>query len=260
MPDQPAVQFYPWDKPALEAGEYELKVSQHLKNAADDAKGDQVFDETVHFDRRLLVQGDRLTIDPSHLGQVFPPTGGLGEFGDCLAHATLRRPTLPWERPLDGDTDRAPWMAVLLFDSEIHPPPVVQQLTMADLTHDPASALPSTTASYGDGYALMNKRFEPDWGEAWTDGCRALDLDITTFYELAPTREEMKWLCHSRRMIEPVSINGVPADPLDDPGHVALVVGNRFIRTDQAGQRHYTAHLVSLEAMGGFLLPTAAAT
>jgi hypothetical protein len=239
----PTVQFFQYDIPALEAGSYTLTVTQH----AADTRANPAFDETFAFVRTIAVSGDRFTVEGSHLGAVFPPTGS-GEFGQCLPHVTCVRPTLPWERAVQADSFGTPWLAVLLFDSETYPPPPLQSLTVADLARSQGS-LPAATASYADADAA----FAPELGESWTDPLHAIDVDRATFCALAPTLLDLPLLAHARKLIEASTDD----DPLDDPGHVSLIVGNRAIESDATGTRSYTAHLVSLEGLGPFL-PNAA--
>jgi hypothetical protein len=239
----PAVQFYVADIPALQAGSYDLTVTHHAKNLS--TQGDQ-FDESYVFARTIAVRGDRFTLDPAHLGALFPPTAGRGEFGGCLSHVTLLRPTLPWEREIAQDTIGTPWLAVLLFDSETYPAPSIAAVTVADLSHGAnGSTLPAATASYGDA----DPAFGPEYGEALTDPVKVIDVDVETFGRLAPRAADLPWLAHAREVVEA----NAKADPFDDPGHVALVVGNRTIENDPSGARTYTAHLVSLEGLASFL-------
>ncbi len=238
----PSVQFYAFDIPALQAGSYDLAVTHHAKNLS--PQGHQ-FDEAYVFARKIAVRGDRFALDPAHLGAVFPPSG-RGEFGQCLPHVTLLRPTLPWEREIAQDTLGTPWLAVLLFDSQTHPAPKIQAATVADLSRTlTGSKLPATTASYGDA----EPSFAPEYGESLSDPVRVIDVDRAAFAQLAPRAADLPWLAHARQLIEA----NAATDPLDDPGHVALVVGNRLVESDPTGQRTYTAHLVSLEGLRAFL-------
>jgi hypothetical protein len=224
--------FHAACRPALEAGDYDLRVEQqltrtvaadgHAAGAAIDVGGQPLPGVRSYG---FTVDGPRFTLDGSLIHAVFPPTNGRGVYVSRLPMIVLRRRTLPWERTLAAPAAGAPWLAVLLFEegevTTISPCTVGDVLDGAGLPNPAKLALPAQNAA---------ARALP---------CIAIDLPLTLFREIAPMPVEIPLLCHVRQ----VSTQDKELLGMDDDGWFAVVVGNRI---PEPGKK-YVACLVSLE-------------
>ncbi len=124
----------------------------------------------------------------------------------------LNRPTLPWERLVDGKSEDIPFLALLIFneDEELNgdvKPPI--SITLEEL-----------------GYPL-----EP--GEKPTDKVNVIDVKPSLLYLIMPTGEELRLLAHGRE------------SAIDDSEkhQRAVVIAKRL----PASKKRNIAHLVMLE-------------
>jgi hypothetical protein len=122
-PEPPGrITFTGYRRPSLESGDYEITVKQNVSL------------DSVPFGvtRTFTVSGDRFTLRPQAVREVFPPDGSLGDHSNVLPHIVLDRPTLPWERDVRPDAapsgDRPPWLALLVFSAGESPTPAVVTL------------------------------------------------------------------------------------------------------------------------------------
>ena len=265
---EPTISFVQHELPPLEAGEYRLIVEQKIKNAATQT----TIAEQAQQEYRFAICTERFQLHPNQVVKVFPPEDSRGAYAQALPHVMLSRTTLPWERsPYDSpahdpaqhngdslDKDVTPWLAVLLFDQNDPPPTAMTassgpagHTSVRDLLHDdvhpensrpdsappanPRGALPPNTLSY----------FQPepwedllDCSETPDDPCQVIDIPVTLWKRVAPTRQDLPWLAHAR------TIKYGPSEQA-----YALVIGNRL----PAAGHTSTAYLVSLEGMGAYL-------
>lgn len=255
--------------PALMAGEYDVNVSLHVKNDDPTAQNpdDQAYlDHTYDQKKKFAVYGHRFSMPPDQLHSVFPPDESQGEFDDVLAHVVLTNPTMPWQRSAlavstitrttgsvpDG-SDGMPWLALLVFHAADKVPDAVTA-KVGDLQREPfaadpdsaakrASTLPDTAATYPN--------LTLDYGEAYSQNCRVIDIPVDVFSSVVPALVDLPWLAHDRTITptlpssveDTASSSGVPT--------YSVVVANRLPKDDDEA----TVHLVSLENMSD-LLPT----
>jgi hypothetical protein len=252
--------FTEWRPPPLQAGAYELTVTQALSHGADTTAGAYIKEGHTTV-RRFTVRGERWSLDPTELLAVFPPNNNNGEYHNVLPHAVFYRRTLPWERSPELGVDHESWLAVLLFEED--EAPKLQNVQVGDLMRDPfphsaddpttaASTLGATTACYGDGFAALAKkfdkpalRFELEQGEQLYDACQIIDIPFDLFAKIAPSGSDLKWLAHVRAVSSEKKAGASPGDSQEN----SVVVGNRLPRPNGK----CIAHLVSLEGMSVFL-------
>ncbi|MFI6769267.1 hypothetical protein [Streptomyces sp. NPDC050355] len=232
--------------PRLSAGRYTFTAHQTL------TRGGQPVDEgylptaAAPVVQPLEVRAPRFGVEPEWVHGAYPPAGATGLYSDVLPHVTLTRPTLPWER--DGEAarngTRLPWLALLVFgEGEVAGDPHclgrTDGRTVAQLS-DPAHRSPD------DGPDVVLPSFDagdPIPAEDLERVCRTVLVDRAAFHASAPTKDELPYLTHVRRVNE--RHQGVTYSlDLIQIGDYAVVVGNRLPRA--AGGR-YVAHLVSLE-------------
>lgn len=229
----PTIDFLGYQLPPLDAGEYTLTVSQTVSAVESGAIPAAVIPATTFEPPplHLFVAGPRFVLDPSAVVGVFPPPGSLGDHSAVLPHVLLRPSTAPWQRATvapSGVPDaaardlvrRTPWLALVLFDADEAPTPLV--VRVGDLTRGASGAaapsFPGLPAEPGD---------HPD------DPVAVIDVPKGTLSRLLPTAAEMPLLTHVR-------VRG------DGPGAgvtTAVVLGNRLPPAGAGA----TVHLVSLE-------------
>lgn len=272
MTDAPnTVTFISSHQPPLPAGDYVLQVSQTVTNTQPTG-ADDTFDETFVNSHTFAVLGDRFSLDPTSIQSLFPPPDARGEFGNVLAHAVLNRRALPWIRsPRLVADDSLPWLAILVFAASEAPTPVpaaLGDLARAPFVHKAdgsgttaPSSLPDATLSYPDAYAQLPVNsdtgepppFELEWGQAWSDPCTVIDVNLSLFASLVPTAADLAWLGHARQ-VSMVKKAGV--DDHDVPGDFSVVVANRLPGDGTSA----TAHVVCLEGMAPLLPGSGIAT
>jgi hypothetical protein len=250
--------------PALESGEYEIRVTQKIAGAHA-PKGGHVnaVAESFQTVARFTVRGERFALAPAELHSVFPADNAVGEYENVLPHAVLTRKTLPWERtPLatglpggDGRSDVPAWLAVLLIDEndiDEYPAfnPVPRTVTVGDLFKPavhPASSL-GGGCSYFDHAASADN--ELDVGESLADLCTVIDLPLPLFRAVAPAVDDLKMLAHVRDVSVANHDKAPSSVGAQDAGTgFSIVIGNRL---PVPGRKSY-AYLVSLENLDGQL-------
>ncbi|MEO0987683.1 MAG: hypothetical protein AAFY20_19410 [Cyanobacteria bacterium J06639_14] len=104
---QGQIQFIQSHQMALDTGHYKVSVQQTVK----------VADDQDDFNTQLafVVQGNRFELTQPEIHAVFPPAGSLGDHSHVLPHVALKSSTLPWERLAQPDTQKAPWLALILI-------------------------------------------------------------------------------------------------------------------------------------------------
>lgn len=207
-PAPPAkVEFIDWHRPPLESGDYEITLTQKVS-------GDGTIPAGTEFTATatLAVAGERFSLAPAEVVEVFPPPGSLGDHSNVLAHVALRRSTLPWERTAEPSGDPAtdpPWLALLVLHPGEVPSP--QTVTAGDLGMD------------------------LETGQDPADKVAVIDVPAELATAIAPTGTELALLTHVRQGTD---ASGVPVGD-----ELAVVVANRL----PAAGGTSVAHLVSME-------------
>jgi len=258
------VTFIQHQLPGLEAGSYELDISQHV----DDSGGQAISGDTLSRSYTFAVTGDRFRLsNPSAtVASTFPSSNATGEFTTVLPHVVFTTPSLPWTRVptkglprlpapgADSDADVPTWLAVLLLDGD-------DAAAFPGLVLEPATAVlgdlfpPAVYAqsTLGENYSYFTGAVDTsglDTGEAVADPVQVIDIPLQLFADIGPTLTDLTLNAHVRRLSvqnKPMALGDTPpADPL---GTFAIVVGNRLPQADK--QSH--AYLVSLESLQDFL-------
>jgi hypothetical protein len=259
------VTFLQYQLPGLDAGSYELDISQHVN----DSRGQPISGDTLSRTYRFAIAGDRfrLTNPSATVASTFPASNATGEFATVLPHVAFVASSFPWTRyptrqppPLpapDQDTDVPAWLAVLVLDDD-------DATAFSGLTLDPVTAALGDLfppgvydkSTLGTNYSYFTGAADTgglDAGEAVADPVQIIDVPLALFADIAPTLEDLKLTAHVRRL----SVQNKPAPagakPSADPiGTFSIVVGNRL---PQPGKRSH-AYLVSLESLESFLPAT----
>jgi hypothetical protein len=253
-PDQ-TIEFAQFEAPPLTAGEYKLTVEQTIcsDDRADAFDGSQPITYSKVYS--FAVYTERFQLHPELIVKVFPPDGSHGDYGAILPHVMLARSTLPWERSPNATgagSDHVPWLALLLFDEDD------QSVTPRAAANGPAQftardLLPGDVPLAGGGTGRLpadtvscfprgRKRADPlDYGESLDDPCQVIDVPVALWSRVAPRKEDLSWLAHTRTVK-----HGTGPEQ-----SCAVVTANRTPTFHHTS----TVHLVSLEGMEGYLPP-----
>lgn len=261
------VTFIQHQLPGLEAGSYQLGLSQHV----DDSAGQPISGDTLSRSYAFAVTGDRFRLsNPSAtVASTFPASNATGEYSTALAHVVFSAPSFPWVRSpaktppalpapgKDADADVPTWLAVLTLDDD-------DAAAFPGLTLDPVTGVLGDlfpTAAYGpstlgENYSYFTGAKDTnglETGQATGDPVQTVDIPLELFADIAPTLDDLKLSAHVRR----VSVENKPAaqgapPPADPIGSFAIVVGNRLPQPDMRSH----AYLVSLESLEDFLPAT----
>jgi hypothetical protein len=223
--------FYDNYQTPLSAGSYRFVLQQTVSVEGEDSRH-------YYRDQPFEVLAPRYAIDGSEIQAYFPPSGGIADYKNVLPHMVLRTRSLPWERAVWQDAQRAPWLALLvLSEQEISDGKVIIKTgKAADLEPEP-TAPPWTRKE--DGELILLPKI--DVKEEQQTPVRLLDLDLKLFLELCPRRKELPLLAHIRQVD---TANKVPLEMVTD-GEFAVLVANRFPSPGAS-----TVHLISLEGWG----------
>ncbi|MFD1546277.1 hypothetical protein [Nonomuraea guangzhouensis] len=162
----PQITFIGYRRPALKSGAYHIAVEQKVIIGSTS----DTFAATGDF----TIAGERFTLAPSAVKQVFPPDGSLGEHSTALPHIVLNRPTLPWERDPGGPGSQPPpWLALLVFSDDERPQPTV--VTLADLP------------------AVQRESHQSP-----TDPVTVIDVPKALLADLLPAYDDLRYLAHVR--------------------------------------------------------------
>jgi len=213
------IEFVQFHRPGLAPGDYTITVTQEVAIPG-------VQQTPFSTQRHFAVYGDRFSLKPQDIQAVFPPDGSLGEHSNVLAHIVFNRSTLPWERQADAHKEDVPWLALLLFEDQEKPSPLIVKLS--DL-ENPAS---------------FPAKFPPlqlESGQKPDDLVTVIDVKKRLLQTMLPTADALALLAHVRV--------GLNAD--GSQNELAVIIGNRLPVSGATS----TVHLVSLEdryAKGSF--------
>jgi hypothetical protein len=232
VPDTTTVQFISSHRPAIEAGEYRLTVTQKVSGEGIEKPFSEKYEDTKSF----VVQGRRFSLDPSFVFSVYPPHNARGNFSRFLPHLILRRRSFLWERSLfgqpSGDEQSPPWLALLLIHAGEglveQEAGMIGDLMPGSFEYKAGATRPSTRTAQILSYGLT----KPALGESAADPCFLIDIPVGLFHRIAPPADDLRWLAHARKA----------------QGEFSVIVGNRLPAGGESA-----AHLVCLEGMGRYL-------
>nr|WP_315186921.1 hypothetical protein [uncultured Albidiferax sp.] len=241
--------------PPITAGRYTVTVQQDITELDENGKNKTpgLAKTYVSPSRTVHVQGERFSLNPRDIEGVFPPEGGVGDYGNenALPHITFLRKSLPWEQgsglPAVQHRPPPPWLALLVFhESDEGGLPTIAPATVGDLSFEKRDSTPlrdgrggkPVIASYAD--LASTSPWELRTGEDASDACLIVDIPVTLFRRIAPTVEDLGWLAHSRIAAGPSA-----RQPL------SAVIANRLPLREGSS----VACLVSLEQIATCLLP-----
>ncbi|MFE7539254.1 hypothetical protein [Streptomyces platensis] len=240
------VAFHDYRRPKAAAGVYTLAVQHQLKGH------DRLDNASLPgTSQKFEIRAVRFVLDPSSVHAHYPAKGASGDFSRTLAHITLNRSILPWERLLKARgeqastvavPEQAPWLALMVFRG-------------GELPEDPEGLGETVTRTVAELRDPGDGILGPDLSdEGITDAiaasrCQSIDVPADLFTALVPREEELHYLAHVR------DVTTQPQARSDGEilaeGQYAVLAANRLPNRPGA----YTAHLVSLEGFHGRLAP-----
>jgi hypothetical protein len=206
------IEFVQYHKPGLIAGDYTITVTQQVSAAT------QPFSALRHF----TVSGERFALKPEDIHAVFPPEGSLGDHSRVLPHVAINRSTLPWEREGDTQKEGVPWLALLLFEDNEKPAPLIVKLS--DLV---------TLSKQQTQAAKFPQKFALETGQQPDDLVTVIDVKKALLQAQLSSSDALTLLAHVRV--------GLNAD--GSQNELAFILGNRL----PVQQGISTVHLVSVE-------------
>ncbi len=231
------ITFYDNYEAPLPAGSYRLVLQQTVNLEGDPARH-------YYRDQKFEILAPRYAIEADEIQAYFPPRGGVADYRNTLPHLVLGTRNLPWERR-PGNAGE-PWLALLVVSEQdnLDGKVVFKTGTVADLVPRSSSEWWRSDEA-GPVLVPQFKRTE----DANTP-VRLLDLNLDTFRKICPTRKELPFLAHIRKVDV---ADKVPLQLVAD-GEFSVLVANRF---PPLGAN--TVYLISLEGWTN-LLDTPATT
>ena len=245
-------------KPPLNAGKYQINISQNVQIKGTNA-------ETFSATREIVVSGDAFELNPQEIHAVFPPAGSLGDHSHVLPYIALRRSTLPWERLVQEGQENAPWLALLVFHEEekqgetppLLPPQILEltqlqqviagkEITVGDVKNQavgqilPAEILNQKNSQilgkvYFPGLNLSPEDFPILTGHEVSDQVTVIDVHKELLEAILPTIKDLEYLAHIRQLKD--DDDNLTSEQL------AVIMANRLPKQGAMS----TAYLVSLE-------------
>jgi len=214
------LQFSARHRPALLSGEYTVQVTQTLNIGGTL----QSFESDV---TTFAVFSPRFVLRAEDVVSVYPPADSSSQYGEVLPHVILNRPTLPWERTCEKgstDTDRRPWLALLVFnESELAG--AIKQVKVSDLLSTPAKSQP------------LSAHLDAEMSDPEDDSVTVIDLQWSFLGQILPAvnPDETSLICHVRSVKYAITNGTGPEN--------AIVIATRLPPQNS----RVLVHLVSLE-------------
>lgn len=226
------MKFMDYILPPLQNGKYVVKAEQKVTEPVVHA---------FHKQEEFRIADRIFSIDKKCVFAAFPAENEEGEFGDVLPFLVMDIRTFPWEYSV-GKVNGAPLPWVCLIAVAEDEGAVIKELTVEELLEKEEQGV----------YFPDRTKLPSVFADKDTDPCRVLDLPRTLYEELMPSKEDLPYLCHARR----VNLKRTEDDICAKDGYFSVVLGNRFIPSGET-LRKSTIHLVSLLGMGDLSVPPA---
>ncbi|NEO20839.1 MULTISPECIES: hypothetical protein [unclassified Moorena] len=229
------VKFIQYHQPALESGEYHIKVEQTIS----DTKGR--IPEGIKYEKELIfsVIGERFEpLTPQDIYAVFPPPESLGDHSNVLPHITVNRSTLPWERYPGQSDENLTWLVLLLFwDSDFEDDddkPKLKTITLGELVAGESGVkFPSYTL---DGV-----------GQTADENTTVFDIKKKYVADILPTKADIAYVSHVRKAEDLDVSEDATEEEAEEAKEFATVVCSRL---PQPNGTSYV-HLISVEGRYG---------
>lgn len=209
-------------KPVLADGKYTLSVTQTVTEPEK-----QTFTASSDF----CVAGRAFTLAFGDVFDVYPPENECGNLSKMLPFITLEDKSFPWRWDMGEQAGGAPvpWVALIVVSSQ-------EAATERDMSVD------ELQKSAPAGIYFPKEGFPETVLEQGGDVCHVLDLPVELYRALMPSRVDMTYLTHVKR----VSLEKTEDEIAAKEGDFSVVLANRLIPAGNDGSLKSTVHLVSL--------------
>ncbi len=234
-----SMELYDYCQPDLPSGSWEIATNQEV------VWKKQGINQSYGKNQAFTIDGPRFTMKPSMIHSAFPPATS-GVFENVLPHLVLNKRTIPWQRMIWGNNEGAlPWVALIVVEEdEIYIP-------SADDTQD-QRVLPRTVGDLvtpGTGILGPQGLQPAPSGDELQAPCLTIDIDASIFSAILPTKEELPYLSHCRKVDLSSKEPNAEVTQEEGEGWFSVVVGNRF---PASGKKAFSC-LVSLEGFTDYL-------
>lgn len=227
--DKGTLKLQSFSSPPLKAGAYTVNAGTEVGT---DGKALADF-STIGLS--FEITAPRFSLDMALFHSVFPLAGSKGAYKDAMPHIILNRKTLPWERVVrNKNGEKRPWLYVLLLNEDELPKDAVKEIMLKDVLNAPAGiSLPDITLT-------DKEKFKED-------KIKILEIPAALFISVAPLKDELDYLAHTRQVDATDRYNKDKEQGKDNnAGWLSVLCGNRLPTYGKTN----TAFLVSLEGYG----------
>ncbi len=229
--------FIQYDIPPLKSAEYTVTVKQQTNQQPGD----------FATSRKFAVTSERFSLDPDDINSNFPRTWPTENLAAPCPMCSSTGGYCPGKKQRSRRSGVALAGGTVFAEGE--QPAIVKEkakalvpvgttITVAGSTITGTGTMPAGILSYPGMQKL-------DYGETPDDDCNIIDIPATLFNQIAPTKKDLPFLAHIRKM--------QTLDKTDNLAKVTenftVVLGNRLPQDDTDNY----AFLISLENFGDYL-------
>lgn len=211
--------------PFLSDGEYKAWVSQDITIG----EGDDQTVETFQKETEFCVAGRAFTLQPDSVFSVSPNENAVGNFSNELPFIVLNLKSLPWQYRL-GNSSKTPWVALIVLSEDEGA--VERDMKVGELLSDEKNR----------GIYFPIQKQPEHYMENSEDICHVVELSREIYEKIMPAMEELLYLCHAKY----VNLSKTEESVSAKDGYFSVIIGNRFLPSEDERPVKSTVHLVSL--------------
>ena len=229
--DKGTLKLQSFSRPPLPAGNYTVNAQV----AVESGEKSPIPKSFEKVGLSFAITAPRFSIDLSLIHSVFPLAGSKGAYDDAMPHIILNRKTLPWERVItEKEREKRPWLYLLLLNEDELPKDAVKEIKLNELLK-PA-----------DGVSLPAITLDDDETKK-QDKIKVLEISAALFKSVAPLKDELDYLAHTRQVDATDRFNEDKKEKKDNSaGWLSVLAGNRL----PTPKKTNTVFMVSLEGYG----------
>jgi len=220
--------------PPLADGKYQVCASQEIEfeelKDGENIKTSETFNASSEF----AVSGRAFSMPSDAVFSLYPGENAEGNFSNELPFIVLKIKTLPWQYDCGGDPLR-PWVALIVLGPGDHA--VEKDITVRELLRD----------SSGNGLFYPSGSQPEFYTESGDDLCHVVDIPVNVYQAILPKADERPYLSHGKY----VNLSRTEEAVSCMDGFFSVVIGNRFLPSNDNEAVKSTVHLVSLLGYDG---------
>ncbi|MFA6084297.1 hypothetical protein [Mucilaginibacter sp.] len=232
--DKGTLKLQSFSRPPLTAGTYTVNAGMEV-NSTGEQKVPANFN---NIGLSFTITAPRFSLETALIHSVFPLAGSKGAYEAAMPHIILNRKTLPWECAVTNkDGDCRPWLYVLLLNEQELTKDAVKEIKLKEVMNPTA------------GVSLPDIKLT-DEEKLKDDKIKVLEIPAALFKSIAPLKDELDYLAHTRQVDATDRYNKDKEQKKDNnAGWLSVLAGNRLPTVGDLN----TAFLVSLEGYGSFI-------